>query len=107
MDKSMIAYCGTYCEVCEWKDIVGCSGCKACASSMFWGECDKAKCCIGKGLEHCGQCDVMPCDKLLALFADPEHGDTGERLCNLQNWAKGYYKYECFENDAQRNAKTK
>lgn len=30
----------------------------------------------------------MPCDKLSALFADPEHGDDGSRLTNLKNWAE-------------------
>ena len=36
MDKSLIAYCGAYCGVCEWKDKVGCQGCKANAGNMFW-----------------------------------------------------------------------
>lgn len=35
MDKTMITYCGTYCGVCEWKEKVGCKGCKACAGEMF------------------------------------------------------------------------
>ena len=50
MDRNMIAYCGAYCGVCEWKDKIGCKGCKANAGTMFWGECDKACCCIEKGL---------------------------------------------------------
>ena len=105
MDKSMIAYCGTYCGVCEWKDKVGCKGCKACAGDMFWGECDKAKCCIEKGYEHCGQCADMPCDKLNDLFGDPEHGDGGARLRNLQNWNNKNYVYEKLGNIAQEEAK--
>jgi hypothetical protein len=28
IDKNMIAFCGTYCGVCEWKDKIGCKGCK-------------------------------------------------------------------------------
>lgn len=59
MDKSTLAYCGTYCGVYEWKEKAGCKGCKASAGKMFLGECDKAKCCIEKGFEHCGQCAVM------------------------------------------------
>lgn len=35
---------------------------------MFYGECDKAVCCISKGYEHCGLCPDMPCKKLLDLF---------------------------------------
>lgn len=87
MDKEMMAYCGTYCEECEWKERVNCKGCKANQGNMFWGECDKAKCCIEKHFEHCGECAQMPCDNLSALFADPEHGDNGSRLINLKNWS--------------------
>ena len=53
---------------------------------MFWGECDKAKCCMEKGLEHYRECSVMPCRKLKELFDDPEHGDRGARIHNLNNW---------------------
>ena len=105
MEKSMLAFCGTYCGVCEWKDKVGCKGCKASAGAMFWGECDKAKCCIDKGFEHCGECADMPCEKLRELFDDPEHGDKGARLHNLQNWKNGNYDYEKLGNAAQEQAK--
>ncbi len=88
-DKSMTAYCGTYCGVCSWRESTGCKGCRANAGEMFWGQCGKAACCIGQGLEHCGQCPRLPCQKLRDLFSDPEHGDTGERLFNLQSWADG------------------
>lgn len=104
MDKSMIAYCGSYCGVCEWKKKLGCNGCKANAGKMFWGECDKAMCCIEKGYEHCGQCSELPCAKLKLLFGDPEHGDKGVRLHNLQNWNNENYVYEKLENAAQENA---
>ena len=64
INKDMIAYCGAYCEVCEWKDKIGCKGCKANQGNMFWGECDKAKCCIEKNYNHCGECSNLPCQKL-------------------------------------------
>lgn len=105
MDKSMIAFCGTYCGVYEWKEKVGCKGCKASAGEMFWDECDKAKCCMEKGFEHCGQCAEMPCTKLKLLFGNPEHGDGGARLRNLQNWNNGNYVYEKLRNVAQERAK--
>ena len=73
--------------------------------TVFWGECDKAKCCIEKGFEHCGQCPEMPCDKLKLLFGDPEHGDRGARLRNLQNWNNGNFVYEKLGNAAQEKAK--
>lgn len=73
---------------------------------MFWGECDKAKCCIAKELEHCGQCAEMPCEKLKDLFGDPEHGDKGVRLRNLKNWANGIDSFERLGNPAQDHAKS-
>lgn len=103
MDKNMIAYCGTYCGVCEWKKLTGCNGCKANAGKMFWGECDKAKCCISKGLDHCGQYENLPCEMLRDLFNDPEHGDGGARLRNLQNWKNGIFSYEKLRDTIQEN----
>lgn len=105
MDKNMIAFCGTYCGVCEWKDKIGCKGCKGNKGEMFWGECDKAKCCMEKGFEHCGECPDMPCRKLKELFGDAEHGDGGARLHNLNNWKAGNYVYEKLGNLAQEKAK--
>ncbi len=105
IDRKMAAFCGTYCGVCEWKDKIGCKGCKANEGAMFWGECDKAKCCMEKGLEHCGECPDMPCQKLRELFDDPEHGDRGARLRNLNNWKAGNYVYERLNNAAQEKAK--
>ena len=104
-DKTMTAYCGAYCGECEWRQKTGCRGCRASAGNMFWGECDKANCCIEKGISHCGCCDRVPCAKLELLFSDPEHGDDGSRLCNLQNWKNGNYTYEKLNNTAQENAK--
>lgn len=87
--EKMKAFCGTDCGLCEWKDKLNCKGCQDSQSHMFWGQCDKAKCCIEKEYAHCGFCSDMPCQKLLDLFADPEHGDNGTRLTNLRNWTKG------------------
>ncbi|MDT8717156.1 DUF3795 domain-containing protein [Clostridium sp. 19966] len=93
MDKNMMAMCGTYCGVCEWREKTNCKGCQASKGDMFWGKCQVAKCCIEKGYEHCGFCDKLPCDKLQQAFDSPEHGDNGERLINLKNWARGKQEY--------------
>jgi hypothetical protein len=93
MDREMIAMCGAYCGVCEWKPKTNCSGCLASAGKMFWGTCDVATCAVGKGLEHCGLCSEVPCATLRGYFDDPEHGDNGERLANLQAWARGEQTY--------------
>ena len=37
--------------------------------------CPVAACCQERALEHCGQCEQMPCAKLTAYTADPVHGD--------------------------------
>ena len=89
MDRSQIAFCGSYCGGCEWKEKAGCQGCQASRGDMFHGECAVAKCAISKGLEHCGLCPELPCATLQAAFDHPEHGDKGERLANLRRWARG------------------
>jgi hypothetical protein len=89
MDRRQIGMCGAYCGICDWKKRTGCPGCQACHGDMFWGQCRVAKCCGAKGLLHCGLCPEVPCPELQLAFDDPEHGDHGERLANLRNWAEG------------------
>jgi hypothetical protein len=93
MDRSQIAYCGSYCGDCTWKEKTGCKGCKAAQGNLFYGECAVAKCAIAKGVEHCGLCPDVPCETLQAAFDNPEHGDKGERLANLKGWAAGKDTY--------------
>jgi hypothetical protein len=93
MDQNMIGMCGAYCGVCEWKTKTNCPGCLASGGKMFWGECQVAMCAIGKGIQHCGFCPEVPCATLQGYFDDPEHGDSGERLTNLQAWARGEWTY--------------
>lgn len=89
MDKELIANCGAYCGDCEWKEKTNCPGCQKSKGEMFWGKCEVAKCSVEKELNHCGHCGQVPCAKLQEAFNNPEHGDNGERLMNLKNWAKG------------------
>ena len=89
VDKQQIGMCGAYCGICEWKEKTNCPGCQACRGDMFYGECIVAECCHGKGLLHCGLCPDIACEDLQQAFDHPEHGDCGERLANLRNWAKG------------------
>ncbi|HUW35128.1 MAG TPA: DUF3795 domain-containing protein [Planctomycetota bacterium] len=60
---TQLAYCGIDCSKCSYRAKTNCPGCQACAGKMFWGECDLAKCCIGKGLENCGKCSDCPCEQ--------------------------------------------
>lgn len=85
--------CGAYCGTCEWKEKTNCPGCQLSQGKMFWGECQMASCAINKGFKHCGSCEELPCSKLQEAFNNPEHGDNGERLINLKNWAMGKETY--------------
>lgn len=93
MDQQMMGMCGTYCGACEWKEKTNCPGCRACNGRPFWGECRIAKCSIEKEFSHCGHCPALPCEKLQDAFQNGEHGDHGERLINLRNWAAGKMEY--------------
>lgn len=97
--------CGTYCELCDWKEKTNCPGCQAVEGKPFWGVCDIAKCSIEKQHNHCGHCTSLPCDKLHAAYNSKEHGDHGERLINLKNWAEGkesYLKVRTLEKKSKR-----
>lgn len=89
MDRQQIAMCGAYCGTCKWKAKTGCTGCLACKGDMFWGKCRVAKCCLARGIGHCGLCPEVPCGVLQEFFDNGEHGDNGERLANLRLWAAG------------------
>jgi len=65
---------------------MNCPGCLAAKGAMFWGSCEIATCCINKGHAHCGKCDVFPCALLTSFAYDPEQGDNGERIRNLESW---------------------
>lgn len=82
--------CGLHCTDCAWKESHGCGGCIETMGNPFHGECPVANCCQGKGLTHCGECDVIPCKTLYRYsYLDPEHGDKPQGLrvdvCRL--WA--------------------
>ncbi len=89
MEKQLIGICGAYCEACEWREPTNCAGCQTNQGKMFWGQCAVATCSVQKGFLHCGFCPELPCQTLKEAFSHPEHGDNGERLANLQNWARG------------------
>jgi hypothetical protein len=89
MDKRLIGRCRAFCGICEWRDRTHCPGCQANQGKMFWGQCAVATCSGAKGYQHCGFCPELPCQVLQHAFNNPEHGDSGERLANLKNWAQG------------------
>lgn len=91
MVDSLKKHCGGTCDACTYRERTGCPGCLAAKGKLFWGECAVATCCIGKNLEHCGQCQDFACDTLKEYSYDSEHGDNGERIRILEQWnEKGY-----------------
>ena len=88
MDETMFARCGTYCAECKFREGTGCPGCIKAAGKMFWGTCQIAQCCNGKGLQHCRQCPDMPCQMLKDYSYDETHGDNGRRIANLREWTQ-------------------
>lgn len=108
------SYCGLHCTGCNWKETCGCGGCKETKGHPFHGACPVGICCDSKGLSHCGECDVMPCDKLIDYsYLDQEHGDKpqGARVEVCRRWAaqRGKHAWENvlltsagFEDDDQK-----
>ncbi len=82
--------CGLHCTGCSWKESHGCGGCIETQGHPFHGKCPIALCCQSKGLAHCGECEIIPCDKLYEYsYLDPEHGDKpqGARVGVCRKWA--------------------
>jgi len=86
MADSFMAMCGIDCGECSYREPNSCPGCKAAEGKLFWGECEVAKCCIGKGLAHCGGCQELPCETLKEYAYHPDHGDNGKRIAVLREW---------------------
>lgn len=87
--SEVTSMCGLMCQNCEWKDSHNCGGCKASSGTPFYGECHIAKCAIAKKLDHCGQCEEMPCQALKDYSCgEGEHCDNpkGARLSVLKYW---------------------
>jgi len=83
--------CGLLCSGCTYQESHSCTGCIEKNGTPFWGECDVAKCCMGKNLDHCGQCSDFPCDVLKGFSCgDGSECDKpkGARIEICKAWAK-------------------
>ncbi|RLF85101.1 DUF3795 domain-containing protein [Thermococci archaeon] len=67
--EKVIGVCGCICSDCRIYE-KECKGCYAIEGKPCWLHevgleiCDFYECCVlDKGLEHCGQCKEIPCDK--------------------------------------------
>jgi hypothetical protein len=66
MDELLIVQsrCGLLCHGCEDYISGKCPGCIALNGKSSWrrdDDCDWSRCCINKGLSHCGDCPDFPC----------------------------------------------
>jgi len=79
--------CGILCSECTYREPMNCAGCIY-MEKPFWGEsCPVKSCCENKGFEHCGVCEIFPCDLLTRFSYDKEQGDNGKRINQCQVWA--------------------
>ena len=94
MKQRYDAVCGLYCGACrvvqcnetgtvdaiarEWgmkaEDLV-CHGCRSDVRAALCRDCEFIQCAESKGIEHCSDCDELPCAKLTAFRDDdaPHH----------------------------------
>ena len=78
-------YCGKDCTACEYRESMGCYGCKAGPGRLIYGDCEIAKCCRAKGHADCSTCVQKDyCGQLKSCHRMPEYRrkkqETEERL---------------------------
>lgn len=83
----MLSRCGLDCEACDFYQKT-CQGCYKQDGAMFWGKCRVANCAIEKQHHHCGECKSFACELLKSFAYDPDQGDNGERIKNLETLMK-------------------
>ncbi|MCL2365291.1 MAG: DUF3795 domain-containing protein [Defluviitaleaceae bacterium] len=82
--------CGTLCSECDDFIEKKCVGCIALNGKASWKDedCSLSRCVINKGLAHCGECSVFPCDMAVEMSHDEDVGDNGKRLEQCKIWAR-------------------
>ncbi|UCH03310.1 MAG: DUF3795 domain-containing protein, partial [Candidatus Bathyarchaeota archaeon] len=76
MNEDLLAPCGLYCLTCKFlnrETKPSCLGCNAQGGNPFWGKCKVYKCASEHNINHCGDCEDIPCDLFINQF-DPAHG---------------------------------
>jgi hypothetical protein len=83
--KKIISRCGSLCSECKYRVKFNCPTCHKSNGKQFWGNCDVAKCSIGKRIHDCSVCDDFACSILKEYSYDKEQGDNGKRIENLKS----------------------
>jgi len=83
--------CGVRCDICERKEQVACKGCLEMKKPFWGGECKVKVCCESKKLNHCGECEEFPCERLSNMGKDKGF-DPFIKIEQCKKWAneKGY-----------------
>lgn len=90
----MIEVCGIDCKDCSAFVDKSCAGCRSIQGKVSWASylnletCPIYNCCVNeKKLEHCGQCDQLPCnihyDTRDPSYSIEEHKKDVERRAQL------------------------
>lgn len=74
--------CGILCSECRFKECEGCVN----IANPFWGSCPVKGCCEEKEKEHCGECEMFPCELLTKFAYDEKEGDNGKRIAQCKKW---------------------
>ncbi len=77
--------CGVRCNSCERREKVNCKGCTNITVPFWGGKCGVKSCCEEKHLDHCGLCEVFPCDMLANMGKDMGY-DPAPRLQQCIKW---------------------
>jgi len=65
---------------------VNCTGCVS-MSAPFWGGICEVKSCVElKQLNHCGECEIFPCEMMSTMGTD-QGFDPTPRIENCKKWA--------------------
>lgn len=78
--------CGICCSQCERKEEVGCCGCAQMKKPFWGGDCPVKSCCEQRGLNHCGECPLFPCETVSGMGAE-QGFDPEPRLAMCRRWA--------------------
>ena len=79
--------CGLCCDSCDEGKEAGCKGCLNMEIPFWGGECEVKSCCEKKQLDHCGQCDVFPCEMLVNMGKE-EGYDSTPKIEQCKAWAR-------------------
>ncbi|MCX6096695.1 MAG: DUF3795 domain-containing protein [Candidatus Bipolaricaulota bacterium] len=84
MTQPEAAICGDWCGKCP-NYPSDCAGCRP----ELHKDCRFVRCALDRGLEHCGLCPKLPCEKLKAFVPDDRRGcPPGYHVENLRRRAK-------------------